>query len=52
MDATHSNENLVHEDLTLLSPEYLQRKLYFLVDQLKSMHSNLPEYERDIRIVE
>lgn len=26
-----------------LSPEYLQRKLYFLVDQLKKMHAQLPE---------
>ncbi|XP_055855153.1 gonadal protein gdl [Episyrphus balteatus] len=25
------------------SPEFLQRKLYFLVDQLKQMHSALPE---------
>ncbi|KAJ6647902.1 Gonadal protein gdl [Pseudolycoriella hygida] len=27
----------------LHSPEYLQRKLYFLSEQLKSMHSELPE---------
>ncbi|KAM7358122.1 gonadal protein gdl [Cochliomyia hominivorax] len=32
-----------NEDVTQLSPEFLQRKLYFLVDQLKSMHANLPE---------
>ncbi len=25
------------------SPEYLQRKLYFLLEQLKTMHSELPE---------
>lgn len=25
------------------SPEFLQRKLYFLVEQLKMMHSKLPE---------
>lgn len=25
------------------SPEYLQRKLYFLVEHLKTMHSKLPE---------
>lgn len=25
------------------SPEYLQRKLYFLLEQLKVMHSELPE---------
>lgn len=26
------------------SPEYLQRKLYFLLEQLKNMHQALPEY--------
>lgn len=26
-----------------LSPEYLQRKLYFLLEHLKKMHSELPE---------
>lgn len=25
------------------SPEYLQRKLYFLLENLKKMHSELPE---------
>lgn len=25
------------------SPEYLQRKLYFLIEQLKIMHAELPE---------
>lgn len=25
------------------SPEYLQRKLYFLLEHLKEMHSELPE---------
>lgn len=25
------------------SPEYLQRKLYFLLEHLKNMHSELPE---------
>lgn len=30
-----SNENL--------SPEFLQRKLYFLLEHLKKMHSELPE---------
>lgn len=25
------------------SPEFLQRKLYFLVEHLKTMHSKLPE---------
>lgn len=32
--------NVTEENMT---PEYLQRKLYFLVDQLKQMQSNLPE---------
>lgn len=26
-----------------LSPEFLQRKLYFLLEHLKKMHSELPE---------
>lgn len=26
-----------------VSPEYLQRKLYFLLENLKKMHSELPE---------
>lgn len=26
------------------SPEYLQRKLYFLLEKLKTMHAVLPEY--------
>lgn len=26
------------------TPEYLQRKLYFLLEHLKEMHSELPEY--------
>lgn len=26
-----------------LSPEFLQRKLYFLLENLKKMHSELPE---------
>lgn len=26
-----------------VSPEYLQRKLYFLLEHLKKMHSELPE---------
>lgn len=25
------------------SPEFLQRKMYFLIEQLKIMHSELPE---------
>ncbi|XP_017481111.1 PREDICTED: gonadal protein gdl [Rhagoletis zephyria] len=31
------------QDYTQLTPELLQRKLYFLVDQLKQMHAQLPE---------
>ncbi|XP_023164447.2 gonadal protein gdl isoform X2 [Drosophila hydei] len=27
------------------TPEFLQRKIYFLMDQLKEMHSELPEHE-------
>lgn len=30
------------------SPEYLQRKLYFLLEQLKKMHDALPEYVKCI----
>ena len=26
-----------------ITPEYVQRKLYFLIDQLKEMHGQLPE---------
>lgn len=33
--ATESNEQL--------SPEFLQRKLYFLLENLKKMHGELPE---------
>lgn len=42
-DTSCNSEELTNEDITQLSPEFLQRKLYFLVDQLKSMHNNLPE---------
>ncbi|XP_037934322.1 gonadal protein gdl [Teleopsis dalmanni] len=34
-DSTKENE---------FSPEFIQRKLYFLLDQLKSMHAKIPEY--------
>lgn len=34
-DASEENEQL--------SPEYLQRKLYFLLEHLKKMHSELNE---------
>lgn len=37
---TDSTEILNEEYHT---PEYLQRKLYFLLEQLKTMHSELPE---------
>lgn len=26
------------------TPQYIQKKLYFLLDQLKIMHAKLPEY--------
>ncbi|KAI8122097.1 Gonadal protein gdl [Lucilia cuprina] len=42
-EPTYSPGDLSQEDNAQLSPEFLQRKLYFLVDQLKSMHANLPE---------
>ncbi|XP_075163366.1 gonadal protein gdl [Haematobia irritans] len=38
-----SNDNKVDPAIDELSPEYLQRKLYFLVDKLKSMQNQLPE---------
>lgn len=28
---------------TDISPQYLQRKLYFLLENLKKMHSEIPE---------
>lgn len=37
---TESSSFDTHESL---SPEYLQRKLYFLLEHLKKMHSELPE---------
>ncbi|XP_055904594.1 gonadal protein gdl [Eupeodes corollae] len=39
----NSSSQEAYQDDQQLSPEFLQRKLYFLVDQLKQMHSNLPE---------
>lgn len=30
-------------DMVTPSPEYLQQKLYFLLEHLKKMHSALPE---------
>lgn len=34
--------DLLNEEYS--SPEYFQRKLYFLLEQLKTMHSELPEW--------
>lgn len=39
-------ENLEENDAEIQyhqTPEFLQRKLYFLLEQLKIMHSSLPE---------
>ncbi|XP_037031626.1 gonadal protein gdl [Bradysia coprophila] len=38
---TESTDNMLSEEYQ--SPEYLQRKLYFLLEQLKTMHNELPE---------
>lgn len=35
-------EGINTEDETQ-TPEYLQKKLYFLLEQLKTLHSSLPE---------
>lgn len=35
-------EDMLFVDVTQYSPEFLQRKLYFLVNQLKEMHFKLP----------
>lgn len=40
-----TNQSNEYTDDNHQSPEYLQRKLYFLLEQLKTMHSELPEYE-------
>lgn len=37
MDDDEQNSEVNH------TPEYLQRKLYFLLEHLKEMHSELPE---------
>lgn len=42
VDQTDQTEELLL-DSQYHSPEYLQRKLYFLLEQLKTMHSELPE---------
>lgn len=41
IDQTDQAEELL--DSQYHSPEYLQRKLYFLLEKLKTMHSELPE---------
>ncbi|XP_053953193.1 gonadal protein gdl [Anastrepha ludens] len=41
--ACNSGASTQAQDYTQLTPEFLQRKLYFLVDQLKQMHAQLPE---------
>lgn len=38
---TECTDNILSEEYH--SPEYLQRKLYFLLEQLKTMHGDLPE---------
>lgn len=40
-DAATTAENTCTNEQ--LSPEYLQRKLYFMLEHLKKMHSELPE---------
>lgn len=40
---TNESETSAGEAAEQVSPEYLQRKLYFLLEQLKKMHSELPE---------
>lgn len=38
-----TSQDVPNADESQPSPEFLQRKLYFLVDQLKQMHAALPE---------
>lgn len=38
-----NNESNDETQLLYQTPEFLQRKLYFLLEQLKTMHSALPE---------
>lgn len=45
-DTTSNQSNEYNTDLDQhqhQSPEYMQRKLYFLLEQLKTMHNELPE---------
>lgn len=41
--ATATESNFTDANEQLLSPEYMQRKLYFLLENLKNFHSELPE---------
>lgn len=43
MEETQAPEEISDSDVQYQSPEFLQRKLYFLLEQLKIMHSSLPE---------
>lgn len=38
------NEIVENSSFYTSNGEYLQRKLYFLLEHLKKMHSDLPEY--------
>lgn len=40
-NAVPDSDSLLDEQYQ--SPEYLQKKLYFLLEQLKIMHNELPE---------
>lgn len=42
-DAATTAETTCTDTNEQLSPEYLQRKLYFMLEHLKKMHSDLPE---------
>lgn len=44
-EASTSQPTVADDETTeeVLSPEMLQRKLYFLLEHLKKMHSELPE---------
>lgn len=33
----------IQQEEEIQTPEYLQKKLYFLLEQLKTLHSSLPE---------
>lgn len=42
-DAATTAESIYTDTNEQISPEYLQRKLYFILEHLKKMHSELPE---------